>query len=181
MQLGHFIDVFLARHVSGTYAYHQEHQMLSCSIWFSVPSFWMGGGLESRSVDRVYIADGTLRRPSHGTLRINKITQLHQVGISLYFLIEYITGVCSHNLLGKLICHRIRNTKSLQSYVNAFLYKFYQCSMSLLHKCQSCSTKKCFMPSKRLQEVCHPCCVCETRKRYVVKHNLITEVYLMTM
>jgi len=24
--------------------------MLSCSIWFSVPSFWMGGGLESRCV-----------------------------------------------------------------------------------------------------------------------------------
>jgi len=26
-----------------------------------------------------------------------------------------------------------------------------------------------------------PGCVCETRKRYVVKHNLITEVYLMTI
>ena len=26
--------------------------MLSCSIWFSVPSLWMGGGLESRCVDR---------------------------------------------------------------------------------------------------------------------------------
>jgi len=24
-------------------------------------------------------------------------------------------------------------------------------------------------------------CVCETGKRYVVKHNLITEVYLMTI
>ena len=31
--------------------------MLSCSVWFSVPSFWMGGGLESRCVDRVYGAD----------------------------------------------------------------------------------------------------------------------------
>jgi len=39
MQLGNFIDVFLARHVSGTYAHHQEHYMLSCSIWFSAPSF----------------------------------------------------------------------------------------------------------------------------------------------
>jgi len=28
--------------------------MLSCSIWFSVPSLWMGGGLESRCVGRVY-------------------------------------------------------------------------------------------------------------------------------
>ena len=25
MQLGNCIDVFLARHVSGTYAHHQEH------------------------------------------------------------------------------------------------------------------------------------------------------------
>jgi len=25
MQQGNFIDIFLARHVSGTYAYHQEH------------------------------------------------------------------------------------------------------------------------------------------------------------
>ena len=34
--------------------------MLSCSIWFSVPSFWMGGGLESRCVGRVYGADGAV-------------------------------------------------------------------------------------------------------------------------
>ena len=33
--------------------------MLSCSVWFSAPSFWMGGGLESRCVGRVYGADGT--------------------------------------------------------------------------------------------------------------------------
>jgi len=32
MQLGNFIDVFLTRHVSGTYAHHQEHYMLSCSV-----------------------------------------------------------------------------------------------------------------------------------------------------
>jgi len=31
--------------------------MLSCSIWLSAPSFWMGGGLESRCVGRVYGAD----------------------------------------------------------------------------------------------------------------------------
>jgi len=39
--------------------------MLSCSIWFSAQSFWMGGGLESRCVGRVYGADGAL--PSYGT------------------------------------------------------------------------------------------------------------------
>jgi len=35
--------------------------MLSCSIWFSAPSFWMGGGLESRCLGRVYGADGAVR------------------------------------------------------------------------------------------------------------------------
>ena len=37
--------------------------MLSCSIWFSAPSFWMGGGLESRCVGRVCGADGAVQRP----------------------------------------------------------------------------------------------------------------------
>jgi len=57
-----FINVFLARHVSGTYAHHQENWMLSYNMWFSAPSFWMGGGLESRCVGRVYGADGAVRR-----------------------------------------------------------------------------------------------------------------------
>ena len=35
--------------------------MLSCSIRFSAPSFWMGGGLESRCVGRVYRTDGAVR------------------------------------------------------------------------------------------------------------------------
>ena len=64
MQQGNFIGVFLARHVSGTYAHHQEHQMLSCCIWFCAPSLLMGGGLESRYVGR------TVRMVlSHGTIR----------------------------------------------------------------------------------------------------------------
>jgi len=39
--------------------------MLSCSIWFSAPSFLKGGGLDSRCVGRVYGADGAV----HGTIR----------------------------------------------------------------------------------------------------------------
>jgi len=39
--------------------------MLRCSIWFSAPRFWMGGGLENRCVGRVYGADGAVR----GTIR----------------------------------------------------------------------------------------------------------------
>jgi len=34
--------------------------MLSCSIWFSAPSFSIGGGLESRCVGRVHGADGAV-------------------------------------------------------------------------------------------------------------------------
>jgi len=36
--------------------------MLSRSVWFSAPSFWMGGGLESRCVGRVYGENGAVRR-----------------------------------------------------------------------------------------------------------------------
>ena len=38
--------------------------MLSCSIWFSAPSFWMGGGLESRCMGRVYGARFTFIQDS---------------------------------------------------------------------------------------------------------------------
>jgi len=63
MQLGYFIDLFLSRHVSGTYAHHQEHLMLSCSIWFPAPSFWMDGGVESRTIRTVHTTYAALSRP----------------------------------------------------------------------------------------------------------------------
>jgi len=69
---GNFIGVFLDRHVSGIYAHHQEHQILSCSIWFSAPRFWMDGGLESRCVSRVYGADGAVL----GTIRTRPTQRL---------------------------------------------------------------------------------------------------------
>ena len=52
--------------------------MLSCSIWFSAPSFWMGGGLEIRCVGRMYGADGARYHP-HRThdLKTTKTTQDH--------------------------------------------------------------------------------------------------------
>jgi len=43
--------------------------MLCCSIWFSAPSFWMGGGLESRCVGRVYGADCAV----HGSGTIHQV------------------------------------------------------------------------------------------------------------
>jgi len=44
--------------------------MLSFCIWFSAPSFWMGGGLESHCVGRVFSADGAV----HGTIHIENMT-----------------------------------------------------------------------------------------------------------
>jgi len=41
---------------------------LSCSIWFSAPSFWMGGGLESRCVGRVCSADVAVQLMSHSNI-----------------------------------------------------------------------------------------------------------------
>ena len=48
--------------------------MLSCSIWFSAPSFWMVGGLERRCVGRVYSADGAVRHHPH----LRSVSQDHQ-------------------------------------------------------------------------------------------------------
>ena len=78
MWQGNFINIFLVLNVSGKYAHHQEHWMLSCSIWFSAPSFWMGGGLESRCVGRVYGADGAVRRHlPHRTHDLHRGSQGH--------------------------------------------------------------------------------------------------------
>ena len=85
MQQGSFIDVFLARHISGTYAHHQEHCMLSCSIWFSAPSFCMGGGLESRRVGRVYGADGA-------------VTRCRKPNAATQHLMLLMMGVCTRNM-----------------------------------------------------------------------------------
>ena len=77
MQQGNFINVFLARHVSGTYAHHREHQVLSCGIWFSAPSFWMGGGLESRCVGRVCGVDVAVQH-QHCTHDLRSGSQDHR-------------------------------------------------------------------------------------------------------
>jgi len=52
--------------------------MLSCSIGFSAPSFWMGSGLESRCVGRVYGADGAVaRHHPHRTYELRSSSQDH--------------------------------------------------------------------------------------------------------
>jgi len=55
--------------------------MLSCSTRFSVPSFWMGGGLESRCVGRVYGADGVVaRHHPHRTQRLSRPPPIQKLG-----------------------------------------------------------------------------------------------------
>ena len=51
--------------------------MLIWSIWFSAPSFWMGGGLESRCVGRVYGADCAARHHPYRTHDLRSGSQDH--------------------------------------------------------------------------------------------------------
>jgi len=85
--------------------------MLSCSIWFSAPSFWMDGGLESRCVGRVYGADGAGRLQSHGTIRTvhttyaaalktttNTKTRCRKPYAATQHLMLLTMGVCTRNM-----------------------------------------------------------------------------------
>jgi len=63
--------------------------MLSCNIWFSAPSFWMGGGLESRCVGRVYGADGTRHHPK---------TRCRKTYAATQHLMLLMMGVCTRNI-----------------------------------------------------------------------------------
>jgi hypothetical protein len=51
--------------------------MLSCSIWFSAPSLWLGGGLESNCVGRVYGANGVAQHRPHRTHDLRRGSQDH--------------------------------------------------------------------------------------------------------
>jgi len=80
--------------------------MLSCSIWFSEPSLWIGGGLESRSVGRVYGADGALRRngTEHMTYTAavktttNPQTRRRKPYAATQHLMLLMMGVCTRNM-----------------------------------------------------------------------------------
>jgi len=100
MQLGNFIDDFLARHVSGTYAHHQEHQTLSCSTWFSAPSFWMGGGLESRCVRWDGAVHGTIPPYTRPTQRLSRPPSIQKLGTEnhMLHLNNLMMGACTRNM-----------------------------------------------------------------------------------
>ena len=66
--------------------------MLSCSIWFPAPSFWMGGGLESRCVGRVYGAGVAVRRTAtpapytRPTQRLSRPPPIQKLGAGNHML-----------------------------------------------------------------------------------------------
>ena len=60
--------------------------MFSCSIWFSAPSFWMGGGLESRCVGRVYGADGAAAPYTRPTQRLSRPPPIQKLGAENHML-----------------------------------------------------------------------------------------------
>jgi len=66
--------------------------MLSCSIWISLPSFWMGGGLESRCVGRVYGADGAVRHHPHRTKRLARPPPVRKLGVENHLFLYTVEG-----------------------------------------------------------------------------------------
>ena len=63
--------------------------MLSCSIWFSAPSFWMDGGLESHCVGRVCSADVAVRlawQHPHRTQRLSRPPPIQKLGAENHML-----------------------------------------------------------------------------------------------
>ena len=81
--------------------------MLSCSIWFSAPSFWMGGGVESRCLGRVCGADGARHHPhrtAHTTHAAALKTTTHpktrcrKPYAATQHLMLLMMGVCTRNM-----------------------------------------------------------------------------------
>jgi len=81
--------------------------MLSCSIWFSAPSLWMGGGLESRYVvGRVYGTGGVVRHhPHRNTTHATALkttthpkTRCRKPYAATQHLMLLMMGVCTRNL-----------------------------------------------------------------------------------
>jgi len=82
--------------------------MLSCSIWFCAPSFWMGGGLEIRCVGHVYGADGALWQRLSRPPPIQKLgaeNHMLQLNIQCSWWWAYVPETCrAKNASIKLPC-----------------------------------------------------------------------------
>jgi len=75
--------------------------MLSCSIRFSALSFWIGGGLESRCVGRVYGADGAVHTTYAAALKTttDPKTQCRKPYAATQHLMLLVMGICTRNML----------------------------------------------------------------------------------
>ena len=73
--------------------------MLSCSKWFSAPSVWMGGGLDSGCVGRVCGADGAVHTTYAAALKITTYpkTRCRKPHAATQHLMLLMTGVCTRN------------------------------------------------------------------------------------
>ena len=74
--------------------------MLSCSIWFSAPSFWMGGGLESRCVGRVCGVDSAAHATYAAALKTttHPKTRFRKPYAATQHLMLLMMGVCTRNM-----------------------------------------------------------------------------------
>ena len=114
MQQSNSIKAFLPRRVSGTYAHHQEHQMYSCSIWVSAPSFWIGGGLDRRCAVRIVPCTAPSASHTRPMQRLSRPPPIQTLGaenhmLQLYICCSwcwaYVTEKCrGKNALIKLLC-----------------------------------------------------------------------------
>ena len=76
--------------------------MLSCSIWFSAPSFWMCGGLEILCLGRVCGADVAVHR-THDLRRGSQDhnpskNSVHKTNAATQNIMLLMTGECTRNM-----------------------------------------------------------------------------------
>ena len=78
--------------------------MLSCSIWFSAPSLWMGGDLENRYVGRAYGADGAVPRTINTSYAAALKTTTYpktrciKPYVATQHLMLLVMGICTRNM-----------------------------------------------------------------------------------
>jgi len=74
--------------------------MLSCSIWFSEPTFWMGSGLESGADGAVHGAICTVHTTHAAALKTttHPKTQCRKPYAATQHLMLLMMGVCTQNM-----------------------------------------------------------------------------------
>ena len=105
--------------------------MLSCSIWFSAPSLWMGGGLEIRCVGLVCSVDGAVRHPHRIYIILYYIILYY---IILYYIISY--RIVSYHIIYYIISYRIISYHTIY-YIISYIILYY----IIFSQCKTCSAE----------------------------------------